>query len=378
MLDKRRLLYVGGFQLPDKNAAAYRVLGIAKVFELLNYEVVFLDINEEIQDCQLKKSILGDHYTVYSQGKPRGMKEWVKYTVSPLHVEEVLTKYKSWDGIIAYNYPAVALHKLKKICKKYNIKLYSDCTEWYDYGFPHSIRDVIVKLDTFLRMRIVQKNVDGIIAISSYLYRYYRRHTNTVIIPPVVDITDEKWINKKSSNSKLKLAYVGSPGKTKDKLDVIVRAVSECKYENVKLYIAGITKEEYLVYNSYKNIDSQKVEFLGKLSHEKALQVVKDSDYTIFFRKVSKVSLAGFPTKFVESISCGVPVITNNTSDLSNYIKEDKNGYMLSTEHFEQDLKELLGQLIAKKKAVCMVEKEKFDYRCYREAMKLWLDSTMQ
>jgi glycosyltransferase involved in cell wall biosynthesis len=39
--------------------------------------------------------------------------------------------------------------------------------------------------------------------------------------------------------------------------------------------------------------------------------------------------MAGFPTKFVEAITCGIPVVTNNTSDLQFYLKEGVNGYFL-------------------------------------------------
>ena len=31
-MKKRTILYVGGFELPDKNAAAQRVLSVAKIF----------------------------------------------------------------------------------------------------------------------------------------------------------------------------------------------------------------------------------------------------------------------------------------------------------------------------------------------------------
>ena len=37
-----KILYVGGFQLPDKNAAAQRVVNIAKALRDLGHEVIFL------------------------------------------------------------------------------------------------------------------------------------------------------------------------------------------------------------------------------------------------------------------------------------------------------------------------------------------------
>lgn len=37
----KRVLYIGGFELPDKNAAAQRVLSIGKAYRLLGYDVLF-------------------------------------------------------------------------------------------------------------------------------------------------------------------------------------------------------------------------------------------------------------------------------------------------------------------------------------------------
>ena len=39
--------------------------------------------------------------------------------------------------------------------------------------------------------------------------------------------------------------------------------------------------------------------------------------------------MAGFPTKVVESMSLGVPVITTNTSDLAKYVIDGVNGYIV-------------------------------------------------
>lgn len=39
--------------------------------------------------------------------------------------------------------------------------------------------------------------------------------------------------------------------------------------------------------------------------------------------------MAGFPTKFVESITAGTPVLTNQTSDLADYLVEGEIGFWL-------------------------------------------------
>ena len=46
-IDKKRILYIGGFELPDKNAAAQRVIGIAKSLRDSGYKVRFVNALKE-------------------------------------------------------------------------------------------------------------------------------------------------------------------------------------------------------------------------------------------------------------------------------------------------------------------------------------------
>ena len=57
--------------------------------------------------------------------------------------------------------------------------------------------------------------------------------------------------------------------------------------------------------------------------------------------------MAGFPTKVSESISLGIPVITNNTSDLKKYICNGVNGYMIEN---EEDIRKLAQDILEKTK----------------------------
>lgn len=381
MIDKKkRFLYVGGFQLPDKNAAAHRVVAIAKILNMLDYGVVFLDIDEKRTEYELSPMHMEAGFPTYSQKRPTGVKRWATYVLNPLHVEEVLDEYTDWIGVIAYNYPAMALHKLIKICKKRNIKVYSDCTEWYQPKLSLSVHDIALSLDSFFRMHLVQKRLDGLIAISSYLGNYYKKHLPVVVVPPLVDKKDRKWIRniKEDGKNELRLSYAGAPGRTKDKLDGIIHAVCSCSSDQIHLDIVGITKKEYVEYypEDRELLESQvakRITFRGRIPHLEAIEIVKNSDYTIFYREITKVSMAGFPTKFVESISCKVPVITNETSDLKQYLSEHKNGFLLSTERFEQELSVLLEKLISKSGDRCEVEEDIFDYRRYLVQIENWI-----
>ena len=79
------------------------------------------------------------------------------------------------------------------------------------------------------------------------------------------------------------------------------------------------------------------------------------------------MTTAGFPTKLSESIACGTPVITNDTSDIKNYIRNGKNGFLLELESFDvlcNQLKEICsmsGASLEKMKSYCRQDNS-FDY----------------
>ena len=64
---------------------------------------------------------------------------------------------------------------------------------------------------------------------------------------------------------------------------------------------------------------------MGRLSHRETVKYILGCNCYIFIRRSDKRNNAGFPTKFAESYTCGVPIITTDVSDVGEYIK--KSGY---------------------------------------------------
>ena len=337
-MSKGTIIYIGGFELPDKNAAAHRVLSIGKICRELGYNVVFIGIDMELgyrNDVLNTKHII-QGFECWSRPYPKTNRQWINYLSNIRFLIAVANQYKDVNAIIAYNYPAIALMRLKKYCTKNSIKIIADCTEWYSTIGKNIIFKVIKGIDSFLRMRVIQKKLDGLIVISSYLEGYYQRCKNVVRVPPLVDFSEEKWNVTQSEldSDKVNLVYAGSPGKTKDKLKLFIENLYELKeITNFTLNIIGLTKEQYC--DEFKELRpilnqlGERIVFHGRLSHVDSLKYVMMSDFTVFFRDDTRTTKAGFPTKFVESISCGTPVITTRNSDLEQYIFEGENGFFV-------------------------------------------------
>ena len=332
-MNNKSILYIGGFEMPDKNAAAHRVINNAKILKCIGYDVIFVGVSK---DNSIKSDILATKkevfgFDVYEVRYPKNTLEWIKAMVDISSYIKILKNHTSIEGVILYNFHSIAFERIRHYCRKNNVKCYADVTEWYTTANEKSFMKIIKGFDTWYRMVVIQKKLDGLIVISRYLEKYYSECKNVVYIPALVDIKQEKWINQYSKNTnKLQIVYAGNPGK-KDRIDYLIRAL-ECVRRSYQLDVIGMTKEQYLdYYPSDESIISshENIVFHGRLPHLNTLEYVKQANYSCFFREDDRVSRAGFPTKFAEALSCGTPVLTNSTSNLSEYIKNNENGVLI-------------------------------------------------
>ena len=246
MSDEKKVLYIGNFILPDKNAAAHRVLAIGKALRECGIEVVYAGVteNKTKQDILLSKEFI-QGFECYFRNYPKNAKEWMLYLTDITSYIEIIREKSTVDGVIFYNLSSYLMLPLMRYCRKKEIKCLADCTEWYNVSEKKILFKLVKGLDEFLRMRLLQKRMDGMIVISSSLKKYYRNCKNIIQIPPLVDIKEKKWKNTKESlYNGLLIAYVGNPA-TKDRVDYLINAIDGLN-RNIRLDIVGITLEEYL------------------------------------------------------------------------------------------------------------------------------------
>ena len=376
----KRILYVGFYALPDKDAAANRVMNNANALRDYGDNIVFIDEQDTDQYTNIDDSYhIVSNYDVWTYKRPKSIRGFVSKMTSINHIVQIIKKYKRIDVVIAYNYPSIALLKLKSYCRKHSIILVSDCTEWYsgkEYRFP---KNMLSSVDSFLRMRIIQKQIDGVICISTFLSKYYSKQRN-IIIPPLVDANQNIWKQDSLEYSKevANIVYAGNPGKSKENIVAVFEAIDKMQRKDILFRIVGISKSDMI--KIAPNIESVLerinccVEFMGRKSHTETVQIISSSDYMIFMREKNRVSDAGFSTKFVESITCGTPVITTDTGDLKRIIDKNKCGIIVQK---YEELPRVLENICERKQNT--LEKELFytqifDYRDYMNKLGAWID----
>ena len=156
----KTILYIGGFELPDKNAAAQRVISNAKLLRAIGYDVMLIGLTK---DASLAgKVFIFEGFRCVNLSYPHSPKQWCQYLFTLTWYKKYIEDVKP-EVIIAYNHPAKALRKLVDYDRKRGGITLSDCTEWYE---PNG--NVFFKLikgwDINQRMYKVHPMLDGIIA----------------------------------------------------------------------------------------------------------------------------------------------------------------------------------------------------------------------
>ena len=374
----KEILYIGGFELPDKNAAAQRVIANAKIFRELGFKVKLVGLTKDKDNL---KPFEYEGFMCVNLLYPRMVWGWIRMLTS---IKQYISYYTNETSIvIAYNHPAIALGKLFEYNKRKGIKTLSDCTEWYEpHGGP--IFRIIKGWDINKRMYDIHPRLDGIITISKFLDDFYKeKGVKTLLLPPLVDKQAEKWKNFHiGEGNRISLLYAGSPEGTKDRLDFVINALAIVASKGMafNLEIIGITESQYretYLHGSSKRIPDF-VCFRGRVSHEEVLDKLKNADFQIFLREDHLANKAGFPTKFAETLSAGTIVLTNPSSNLKDFMREGVNSFELNISNEKSLVHSLMKPLSLTKKEIRLLKQnmntEIFDYRKYIDATSLFLN----
>lgn len=355
--------------MPDGNAAAQRVLGIAKVLQACNYEVRFCGLSHLITSGKEEGIIEGFSYSNYPY--PTSVISWLRYLGGYDFTKSEIDKYNP-DIVILYNHPAFAIERIAKHCKKRGIKVYGDITEWYDPQ-GNLIHRIIKSYDISRRMKKSNLKLDGLICISRFLTEYYKnKRVKTIEIPPLIDLKQDKWHQTHEIFSKeVRLVYGGSPGSNKDRLDLILNTLdllSSSLNIQIRFDIIGITKEQYQkLWND--NLNRNYVIFHGRKPHNEVIKFLLEADFQIFLRPDTLANKAGFPTKFVEAVTSNTIPITNLNSNLLLYLSDGVNGFICKSLTSADIYSVLTKALTLSKQDISLMKSNLsatiFDYREY-------------
>ena len=365
-----RILYISRAGLPI-DAAGIRTFHIGTLLESLGFEVHYL-ANRRITNKELDGE--------YEKLSPVD-RDLLEATEHHFKIGEKIYSYlpKQKSGKLSatkeIQHPSVLCFvlillakKLLVYCKKNNIRLFADVTEWYEMDKNKNFAEKFVVRSTEKRITKLDHRFDGIIAISDFFEDYYKsKGANVVRIPPLMEIEKDLEIEKHEyyeDKSVLNFVYAGSPG-GKDILIPFVKALQSVNKDGIRarLDVVGIDEKYFDKFDDVdKNFKETGVVAHGRLSHEETLSVVKKADFGILFRHNKRYAKAGFSTKLAECMSVGVPMVCNKIGGCDLCIEHKVNGVLTETSE-EKELSNALKTLISiSADNILVIRKNAYEY----------------
>ncbi|SEK49773.1 glycosyltransferase [Halomonas daqiaonensis] len=340
---KQWVILAGGFGLPDRTASAIRAVGLAKLVKSIGYNPLILG------KLRIAPERPEDLHLIEISGMPARdiRKPWPEslacnYVTDGSSVDEVVRRLGAANVavVLLYNYPSFGLMSVMRACAVRKVPVGLDLTEWYGWEGRKIARNLLRIFNTELRMRILSCKVGNVICTSSWLTKRVKAR-NTLVLPFVVDLTEDRWEKRRDRSPRRSdvrmFVYIGSPGigMHKDLLPKIIEGFSligDTRSDFI-FDVYGITREEFIseVPNQQEILNHLRdsVRFHGKVDHQTALDALSEAHFSIFLRKPTRVASAGFPTKYMEASTLGVPVIANLTSDIGLFLKDRVNGIVV-------------------------------------------------
>jgi glycosyltransferase involved in cell wall biosynthesis len=388
MADRDWIAYLGPFRFPEGEAGSRRVLGMARSLAAGGWRVVVgsgeSDPSREVELCAEGAGSVA--YVGLGELPPAEMPRAIRpvrhlFALGRRAVRWLEARPSPPSAVILYGGYSPFVLRLHRWCRLHRVPLIADVVEWYDARqMPGGILGPF-HLNAELAMRVLFPRVDGIIAISAFLERYYQGRGCTVTrVPPTLDVREIQAVTCIDRVRPLRLAYAGTPGRKDLLANAILGVLAVDPHgEHVRLLVAGPTLREVRTLMGGVPLPGG-VQVAGRLPRQEALRVVGQAHFTLLLRPPARFAQAGFPTKLAESAALATPIICNPTSDLGDHVRDGIEG-LLCRDHtpgaFAESLRRALSltpiQLRAMREAARARAEQAFDYRQYVARLQVFL-----
>ncbi len=380
-------------QFPIGDANSNRILAYAKSMQECGYQIIVLTSGElrkiDYNSTKQKYQYKGIEYRSYYKSRSSKIvriinRNNIVYLLNTYLTKEEFKRLK----IICTSYRNYSLLSCL-ILKLYKIISIVDATEWFsNFQFKGGYFSIkFIKYN--LRIKYILPLAKNIMCVSKYFEKYYnKKHCNTLYLPPQVLLSEFKQ-NKINNIRPLKLFYAGNIHK-KDHIWLMLEALM--KFESIsgkiELTIAGCTRDNFINNIPNSNLIINKLgdnlKIIGRIPRDEVIKKLSESHFMILARPVSRYSMAGFPSKVPEALAAGVPVITNLTSDLADYLHHMENSIIIEDFSVDSCVKSINDALNVTNEQFAIMSKyayktaaDNFNYKKYNKDIN-WFLSELQ
>lgn len=377
-----KIVIITGNNYPCGDAGAVRQHAMAKLLMNMGHDVFIIGYGPYTGN----KENLYDSVPYVSFRKKysnRIVRAFYRMNFGSRVVAYIKKYHKDFDCILVVDVLPNAFKKIEKLAQRKNALLIHDSVEWYSpEEFVNGERNRAYKNKEYTNLIAINEKW-RVIAISKYLENHFTSRCSKVVrIPVIMDVNSMPSILTHKNKKKL-FVYAGAPSK-KDYLKEMVygfAGLNVTERKDIEFHVIGVNADQLVsicdVEKSYIDALEGTLFIHGRVSRDEALKWVRKADFTMLIRDESlRYAKAGFPTKIVESLSSGTPVVCNISSDLEEYLEDGKNAFIINGHNQEKVTETLRRILPLKTDSLDIMRNEArktaekyFDYRQYSDEM---------
>lgn len=168
-----------------------------------------------------------------------------------------------------------------------------------------------------------------------------KKSEHLFFIPNVVDGDYFLPSNKELKTNQLKVVFVGT-FKAAKKVDRIIRVAEICMIQklNISFYVYGKGEQKDFLMKLAKDVNvlNNKLFFMGEIMDPRIAYNFGD---VFLLTSVNE----GMPNVILESMACGLPIVSTDIGDVRSIIKNNVNGYLIESPYSDSKVVEALLSL---------------------------------
>lgn len=160
-----------------------------------------------------------------------------------------------------------------------------------------------------------------------------------ITIPNLVDVDFFTMVDKRESNSKFRFLNIGHLNANKNQIYLVKSFLEKFKGDlNKSLIVAGNGPQKRRIEDFIRNNDiHNQVSLLTAPSRKKVSELIHESDCLVVSSFIETFSVV-----IIESLSCGVPVVSVKSSGPSSIITNDDYGILCNIDQLGDSLNEVI------------------------------------
>ncbi|NEN05451.1 glycosyltransferase family 4 protein [Diaminobutyricibacter tongyongensis] len=274
---------------------------------------------------------------------------WMRKTIAKIPALRTLgmgSDVSSWlsglnptpDVVFVYGADPRFLRPARRWARSRKIPIVVEVVDWYEIRDGVNLgQKFFIGLTNLWSMPREAARCDAAVVASTALEDYFRdRGLVCLRIPAIMDTISPTHLGSQPRAGALSLIYAGTPGrrdrKTLENIDRLTDS-SAMAGLNIEIDVIGVESPEE---PARRNDSTVKVRYHGRVPRETVLALTSGADFTVLQRDPARrFARTGFPSKIAESLLLGTPVLSNLSSDLREFLRDEENAIVLASDSYD-------------------------------------------